>query len=123
MQQQQQRQAQNMQPQQEAGTPTQAQYASYQPPPSAASTTLAYLRSPFDDVHPEPGPASPPQGHFLEPTGASGYGHSVEPTGASYHTAYGSEDALVQHEPESAQAQGQRAFSPPPPSYRTDVRR
>jgi hypothetical protein len=112
-----------MQPQQEAGTPTQAQYASYQPPPSAASTTLAYLRSPFDDVHSEPGPASPPQGHFLEPTGASGYGHSVEPTGASYHTAYGSEDALVQHEPESAQAQGQRAFSPPPPSYRTDARR
>ncbi|KAJ7911550.1 hypothetical protein B0H13DRAFT_2009146 [Mycena leptocephala] len=110
-QQQQQRQAQNMQPQQEAGTPTQAQYASYQPPPSAASTTLAYLRSPFDDVHPEPGPASPPQGHFLEPTGAS------------YHTAYGSEDALLQHEPESAQAQGQRAFSPPPPSYRTDARR
>jgi hypothetical protein len=33
----------------EPGTPTQAQYATYQVPPSAASTTLAYLRSPFDD--------------------------------------------------------------------------
>ncbi|KAJ6588986.1 hypothetical protein B0H19DRAFT_1102359 [Mycena capillaripes] len=100
---------QQQQAQMEPETPTQAQYATYQPPPSAASTTLAYLRSPFEDPDPEH------TGH--------GGGHSIEPTGASYHTAYdddGSEDTHVGAGP--AQAQG-RAFSPPPPSYRTEARR
>ncbi|KAJ6510534.1 hypothetical protein C8R45DRAFT_891990 [Mycena sanguinolenta] len=65
------------------GTPTQAQYATYVEPPSAASTTLAYLRSPFEDPS-----------HTLDASEDSTDtfgGHAVEPTGASYHTAYGSE--------------------------------
>ncbi|KAF7361357.1 hypothetical protein MSAN_01168400 [Mycena sanguinolenta] len=72
-------------------TPTQAQYANYvepaMEPASAASTTLAYLKSPFEDPDPE---------HTLDGSSSStttfgGHAHAVEPTGASYHTAYGSE--------------------------------
>ncbi|KAJ6491562.1 hypothetical protein DFH09DRAFT_1208066 [Mycena vulgaris] len=86
----------------EPGTPTQAQYAAFQPPPGAGMTSAPHPRSPFDD---------PVQ---------LGGGHSVEPTGASYHTAY---DPYESDEPVGpAQALGTRAFSPPPPSYRTNVR-
>ncbi|KAJ7902814.1 hypothetical protein B0H14DRAFT_1148573 [Mycena olivaceomarginata] len=103
---QQQQQQQHVEP----GTPTQAQYATYQVPPSAASTTLAYLRSPFDDPS-----------HTLEPSNATfGGGHTAEPTDMSYHTAYGSEDSHDDLVPSASAAA--RAASPPPPSYRTNVR-
>ncbi|KAJ7629496.1 hypothetical protein DFH06DRAFT_1272795 [Mycena polygramma] len=79
-------------------TPTQAQYAT-QPPPSAASTTLAYMRSPFEDPDP------------------SHSGHGVEPTGASYHTAYGSEGE------DGSQETHVGAGPSPPPSYAADAKR
>ncbi|KAJ7736724.1 hypothetical protein DFH07DRAFT_842599 [Mycena maculata] len=89
------------------GTPTQAQYASYQPQAGAAAgMTSAPLPTP-------PYPVSP----FADPE--PGHAHSVEPTDASYHTAYGSDEDGSEDTHVPAQA---RAFSPPPPSYRTDVR-
>ncbi|KAJ7119589.1 hypothetical protein C8R44DRAFT_878007 [Mycena epipterygia] len=100
------------QQQYQPGTPTQAQYAAYQPQAVDPGLTSAPLPTP-------PFPRSP----FEDP--APGQGHGFEPTGASYHTAYddddGSEDTHVDQHP--APAQGARAFSPPPPSYRTDVLR
>ncbi|KAF8147775.1 hypothetical protein K438DRAFT_1989470 [Mycena galopus ATCC 62051] len=97
---------------QDPETPTQAQYATYAEPPSAASTTLAYLRSPFEDPAPE--------GHAPEPSHAGG--HGVEPTGASYHTAHGSMSESVSEYSYDYQQQGQnRAFSPAP-TYRTNAR-
>ncbi|KAJ7471910.1 hypothetical protein FB451DRAFT_1251376 [Mycena latifolia] len=98
---------------QEPGTPTQAQYAAYPPQggantgglPSAGLPTPPYPRSPFDD----PAHVAP--------------GHSVEPTGASYHTAYDDDESDDTHHGGPVQALETRTFSPPPPSYRTDVRR
>ncbi|KAJ7086455.1 hypothetical protein B0H15DRAFT_844769 [Mycena belliarum] len=74
-------------------TPTQAQYAAYQPRAADALPTPPFPRSPFADP-----------GHLH---------HGVEPTGASYHTAYDDDGA--------GDAGTGRTFSPPPPSYRTDV--
>ncbi|KAF7328918.1 hypothetical protein MVEN_02521600 [Mycena venus] len=108
-------QRQQTQHQVEPETPTQAQYATYQPPPSAASTTLAYLKSPFDD---------PSGGHDLEPSSSTfGGGHGVEPTAASYHTAYGSESDHMDTQADLVPPSQGRAFSPPPPSYRTNAGR
>ncbi|KAJ7641439.1 hypothetical protein FB45DRAFT_900229 [Roridomyces roridus] len=85
------------------GTPTQAQYASYQPQPAgglAPATgplpTPPYPKSPFDD--PEPS-----------------HGHAVEATGDSYHTAH-------DHEASEVPPVQARTFSPPPPSYTTNMR-
>ncbi|KAJ7764824.1 snare associated Golgi protein-domain-containing protein [Mycena metata] len=67
--------------------------------------------------HYEPETPTPTQAQYATAYGAYGHGggHSVEPTGASYHTAYGSEDEQDEQAPV-------RAFSPPPPSYRTERR-
>ncbi|KAJ7485175.1 hypothetical protein B0H11DRAFT_2018366 [Mycena galericulata] len=89
------------------GTPTQAQYAAYQPQAASGGVASAALPTP-------PFPRSP----FADPEHEQG--HGVEPTDASYHTAYGSEESEDTYVP--AQALGTRAFSPPPPSYRTNVR-
>ncbi|KAJ7262680.1 hypothetical protein B0H12DRAFT_1047381 [Mycena haematopus] len=78
--------------QQAQGDPGTPTQAQYAAYAEPPTATLAYLRSPFAD----------PEGHAQ---------HAAEPTDASYHTAYGSEDE-----------QQQRAYSPTPPSYRTNAR-
>ncbi|KAJ6632600.1 snare associated Golgi protein-domain-containing protein [Mycena sp. CBHHK59/15] len=97
----------HQQQQQEPATPTQAQYATYQPQPGAGGLGTGPLPTPS---YPSP---------FDDPPHAQ---HGVEPTGVSYHTAYGASESDDTHDP-PAQALGVRAFSPPPPSYRTDARR
>lgn len=108
-------------------TPTQAQYASYDPPhPSSRDVTSPfsgplptppYPASPFDDP-----PNSVPS---TRPAPAQQSQHAAEPTEMSYHTAMGSTNS---REPSDASSETyhssheERVHSPPPPSYRTNLR-
>jgi hypothetical protein len=87
------------------------------PPSSNVPSMLPYAAGNSGDYSGArlPPPLSPPpsSGRLQAPpqSGGSQYGHGIEPTDSSYVTAHsqaGSEDT-------------QRTFSPPPPTYRTDL--
>ncbi|KAJ7115540.1 hypothetical protein C8R43DRAFT_1038743 [Mycena crocata] len=95
------------------------------PPQQYQSPPQQYRSPPQQYQQPQPHePGTPrqaqyaayePRSPFEDPPHAAG--HGAEPTNASYHTAYESESEESHIPPTN------RTLSPPPPSYRTDVRR
>lgn len=90
-----------------AQTPTQAQFVTY--------SALDDGPLPTPTFHPPPG--APPS-HAQDASDSMYYGHGQEPTDATYRTALSSREPSDDEMPPPT-----RVYSPPPPSYRTDVRR